>query len=42
LFNLPELRVYFQINATYLDGILKIDIAKKEETNIQTREITVL
>ncbi|MEO5910306.1 MAG: Hsp20/alpha crystallin family protein [Pelobium sp.] len=40
-FNLPDLVDYANIDATYIDGILKIDIAKKEEAKLQTREIAV-
>ncbi|TKB97687.1 Hsp20/alpha crystallin family protein [Pedobacter cryophilus] len=40
-FNLPDLIDHSNIEATYDAGILKIDIAKKEEAKIQTREISI-
>ncbi len=40
-FNLPELVDHAHIDANYTDGILKIDIAKKEEAKFQTREISI-
>lgn len=40
-FNLPDLIDHSNIEATYVDGILKIDIAKKEEAKVLTREISV-
>lgn len=40
-FNLPELVDQANIDAVYTDGVLKIDIAKKEEAKLQTREIAV-
>jgi HSP20 family protein len=40
-FTLPETVDYAKIDAAYTDGILKLNIAKKEEAKIQTREIAV-
>ena len=40
-FTLPELADINHIEAGYDDGILKIDIAKKEEAKFQSREIAV-
>jgi HSP20 family protein len=40
-FTLPETVDYAKIEAGYTDGILKLNIAKKEEAKIQTREIAV-
>lgn len=40
-FNLPNLIDHSNIEASYIDGILKIDIAKKEEAKVQTREISI-
>ena len=40
-FNLPDLIDHSNIEATYVDGILRIDIAKKEEAKVQTREISI-
>jgi HSP20 family protein len=40
-FNLPDLIDHTNIEASYTDGILKIDIAKKEEAKVQTREISI-
>lgn len=40
-FTLPETVDYANIQAEYTDGILKLNIAKKEEAKIQTREIAV-
>ncbi|RKR83149.1 HSP20 family protein [Mucilaginibacter gracilis] len=40
-FTLPESVDYTKIDATYTDGILKLNVAKKEEAKIQTREISV-
>jgi HSP20 family protein len=40
-FTLPETVDYAKIEAAYTDGILKLNIAKKEEAKIQTREISV-
>ncbi|MDB4919678.1 Hsp20/alpha crystallin family protein [Mucilaginibacter sp.] len=38
-FNLPELADENQIEAAYEDGVLKIDVAKKEEAKTVTRQI---
>jgi HSP20 family protein len=38
-FTLPEQADYNRIEAQYEDGILKIDIAKKEEAKMATRQI---
>lgn len=40
-FTLPETVDYAKIDAAYTDGILKLNVAKKEEAKIQTREISV-
>ncbi|WP_259069542.1 Hsp20/alpha crystallin family protein [Mucilaginibacter sp. X4EP1] len=40
-FTLPEVADAAKIEAEYADGILKLNVAKKEEAKIQTREITV-
>lgn len=40
-FNLPDLIDHSNIEASYTDGILRIDIAKKEEAKVQTREISI-
>ena len=40
-FTLPETVDYAKIDAAYTDGILKLNIAKKEEAKIITREIAV-
>lgn len=40
-FTLPETVDYAKIEAAYTDGILKLNVAKKEEAKIQTREISV-
>ena len=40
-FNLPDLIDYSNIEASYVDGILNIAIAKKEEAKAQTREIAI-
>ncbi len=40
-FTLPEIADAAKIEAEYADGILKLNVAKKEEAKIQTREITV-
>jgi HSP20 family protein len=40
-FNLPDLIDHAHIDASYVDGVLKIDIAKKEEAKFQTREISI-
>jgi HSP20 family protein len=38
-FNLPDLADETQIEAAYEDGVLKIDVAKKEEAKTVTRQI---
>lgn len=38
-FTLPELADYSRIEARYEDGILKVDIAKKEEAKMASRQI---
>jgi len=38
---LPETVDHSKIDAEYVDGILKLTIAKKEEAKFQTREIAV-
>jgi len=40
-FTLPEVADQAKIEAEYTDGILKLNVAKKEEAKIQTREISV-
>lgn len=40
-FTLPESADQSKIEADYVNGILKLTIAKKEEAKFQTREITV-
>jgi HSP20 family protein len=40
-FTLPESADYGKIDAEYTDGVLKLNIAKKEEAKIQSREIAV-
>jgi len=40
-FTLPETVDHAKIEAEYTDGILKLNVAKKEETKIQSREIAV-
>ncbi|MDB5124262.1 MAG: hspA [Mucilaginibacter sp.] len=40
-FTLPETVDYGKIDAEYTDGILKLNIAKKEEAKFQSREIAV-
>ncbi|OAQ39948.1 heat-shock protein [Pedobacter psychrophilus] len=40
-FNLPDLIDHSKIEATYVDGILNISIAKKEEAKFQTRDIAI-
>jgi HSP20 family protein len=40
-FNLPESVDHSKIDAEYTDGILKLNVAKKEEAKIQAREIAV-
>lgn len=40
-FTLPESADQSKIEALYVDGILKLNVAKKEEAKIQAREIAV-
>jgi HSP20 family protein len=40
-FSLPDTIDYAGIEARYADGILTVELAKKEEARIQTREIEV-
>ena len=40
-FTLPESADYAKITAEYIDGVLKLAVAKKEEAKIQSREIAV-
>jgi len=40
-FTLPETADHAKIEAEYVDGILKLNVAKKEEAKIQSREISV-
>lgn len=40
-FTLPESANAEQIDATYTDGVLKIDIAKREEAKVTRREIAI-
>ena len=40
-FTLPETVDHSKIEAEYTDGILKLNVAKREEAKIQTREIAV-
>lgn len=40
-FTLPEAADYARIEAEYTDGVLKLNVAKKEEAKIQSREIAV-
>ncbi|MGI4020434.1 MAG: Hsp20/alpha crystallin family protein [Janthinobacterium lividum] len=40
-FNLPETVDHSKIDAAYVDGILKLTVAKKEEAKVQSREIVV-
>jgi HSP20 family protein len=40
-FTLPESIDQTKIDAEYTDGILKLNVAKREEAKIQTREIAV-
>jgi len=40
-FTLPEVADQAKIEAEYTDGILKLNVAKKEEAKVQTREISV-
>lgn len=40
-FTLPEIVDHAKIDAAYIDGILKLNVAKKEEAKVQAREIAV-
>ena len=40
-FTLPEDADHSKINAEYIDGILKLTVAKKEEAKFQSREIAI-
>ncbi len=40
-FTLPETADQSKIDAEYTDGVLKLNVAKKEEAKIQSREISV-
>jgi len=40
-FTLPDSADYSNISAEYIDGILKVSVAKKEEAKIQSREISI-
>ncbi|QJD97870.1 Hsp20/alpha crystallin family protein [Mucilaginibacter robiniae] len=40
-FNLPETVDQSSIDAQYVDGVLTLSVAKKEEARLQTREIAV-
>jgi HSP20 family protein len=40
-FTLPEVADQSNIEAEYTDGVLKLNVAKKEEAKIQSREISV-
>jgi len=40
-FTLPETADYAKIEAEYTDGVLKLNVDKKEEAKIQSREIAV-
>ncbi len=40
-FTLPQTADFNAIQANYVDGILKITVAKKEEAKIQSREIAI-
>ena len=40
-FTLPETADQSKIEAEYTDGVLKLNVAKKEEAKIQSREISV-
>jgi HSP20 family protein len=40
-FTLPELADHGRIDATYEDGILKVDVAKKEEAKTVSRQIEI-
>ena len=40
-FTLPDTADYNNISAEYVDGILKVAVAKKEEAKMQSREISI-
>ncbi|HEX9152420.1 MAG TPA: Hsp20/alpha crystallin family protein [Flavobacterium sp.] len=40
-FTLPDSADYSKISASYVDGILGVTVAKKEEAKIQSRQISV-
>jgi len=40
-FTLPETADYSKIDAEYTDGVLKLNVTKKEDAKFQTREIAV-
>ncbi|WP_207425484.1 Hsp20/alpha crystallin family protein [Pedobacter sp. SYSU D00535] len=40
-FTLPEAADQANIEASYVDGVLRIDVAKKEEAKLLTREISI-
>ena len=40
-FTLPDTADYANISAEYVDGILKVNVAKKEEARMQSREISI-
>ena len=40
-FTLPESADHANISAEYVDGILKVAVAKKEDAKIQSREISI-
>ncbi len=40
-FTLPQSADHGKIEAEYTDGVLKLNVAKKEEAKLQTREIVV-
>lgn len=40
-FTLPDSADYANISASYVDGLLKVNVAKKEEAKIQSRQISI-
>ena len=40
-FTLPDTADYANISAEYVDGILKVSVAKKEEAKMQSRQISI-
>ena len=40
-FTLPDTADYAQIRAEYMDGILRVGVAKKEEAKMMSREISI-